>query len=115
MEGIPKQKENDIQTTSILNDFVGENSMSVYEMVEALDIAKLIITELEDSIDTFKNTISDEFMKEAMEYELVHKEETHRQLQLQENELTAKFEKRVRINQKIHQNEMEKLKVTHAQ
>jgi hypothetical protein len=114
-KAFPNPKDNVIQTTSILNDFVGANSMSVYEMAEALDIAKLIITELEDSIDTIKNTISDEFRKEAMEVELVHKEETQRQLQLQEKELAAEFEKRVRINQKIHQNEMEKLKITHAQ
>jgi hypothetical protein len=45
----------------------------------------------------------------------LHKEELQRQLQLQERELSAEFEKKVSLNQKLHQEEIENIKSTHAQ
>jgi hypothetical protein len=45
----------------------------------------------------------------------LHREELEKQLQLQEKELSAEFEKKVSLNQKLHQEEIEKLKATHAQ
>jgi hypothetical protein len=81
-KAIPKPKESYIQTTSILNDFVGANSMSVYEMDEALDVAKLRITELENVIGRVKNSISNEFREKSVEIECIHREKMQRKIHL---------------------------------
>jgi hypothetical protein len=89
--------------------------MSVYEMADALDVAKLRITELENVVDTVKISVSNEFREKSTETERTYREEMQRQIQLREQELTAKFEKRIEMNQKTHQDEIENLRIIHAQ
>jgi hypothetical protein len=100
---------------SSLNAFAGANAMSVYELGEALDISRARVVELEGALNTIKDSLDDEFRKEANTAEQLHKEEMQKDLQLQKDKLNAEFEKRDSINHRLHQEELEALKLTHSQ
>jgi hypothetical protein len=111
----PYPKENAIQTSSSLNAFAGENSMSVYEIgCTALDTSQAKIVELERVLNTQRDDITTEFEKEARIAENIHKEEMEKVLQIQKDEMNAKFEKRVHTTENLHREELDALKLEHS-
>jgi hypothetical protein len=111
----PDPKDNDIQATLALNAFASENVMSFYEVAEGLDISKEIVSKLEASMDTIRESVANEFKKGAIAAESLYQEELERQLQLQEKDLSIEFEKKIILNHKLHQEEIDNIKSTHDQ
>jgi hypothetical protein len=91
-------KEYAIKKTLVPNAFVGANAKLVYEVAEALDISRAKVDELEATMNTIIDSLTNEFKREANTTEYLHKEELQRELQLQENRLTIEFEKKTSVN-----------------
>jgi len=68
-------KENAIYIASALNEFVGANSILVYEIAEALDLSRARVAKIEGAMNTIKDNLVDEFKKEASTTKQLHKQE----------------------------------------
>jgi predicted nucleic acid-binding Zn-ribbon protein len=82
--------------------------MSVFEVTTTLSTARAKIVELEKELQTQKDNISIEFLKEVEEKEKLHKEEMEKVVQATKGELTSEFERIARATETLHTEELNK-------